>query len=549
MARKKSFPKSETSFKPPDSETCVKPESHPPGRGRLYIHILVIVFGITSWSVMNGLWVELPILVAHLPEGWTLPSDLTIVAQAGNLGPLAFTLLVYLFPRVKLEVPASMLIVSVLTLCALLYAFLWQETDFLAGTEYSVALLSLTFVQSVFAAMTSQAYLAFMSHLKSRYMSSLFLGMGLSGLLPALIAIAQGSGSVTCTPTMKNVTQQKISFLYADKDIPVIEVTKENISWDGVNSTVAWTQQLQEMQASSQEPGLTVQSFFLLLVGLGLGSLLSLLLLVYHPRCREEHVDTDKEDNCQLMKTTGLKKGSEDAEKGANITDELLTDHVKNHILSTDEETELDCLTQNKELKTTTVADETKDLKEKKQQLSTLESWYLLLLLVWINAVQTSFLLAIQVYSSLPYGLRIYNGATKAENIVDPIACFITIFITAKTSRVISALTLTGTVLASYIITVAALSPSPWLVEHISGGILVISMWICCTMVMVYAKVSIAAVMRGQGRLSLIWTGASTQMGSFLGAVLAYLMVNHLGFFRDSPWCEGGQGELTTAMV
>ncbi|KAK3764148.1 hypothetical protein RRG08_055944 [Elysia crispata] len=68
-------------------------------------------------------------------------------------------------------------------------------------------------------------------------------------------------------------------------------------------------------------------------------------------------------------------------------------------------------------------------------------------------------------------------------------------------------------------------------------------------MVMVYTKVSIAAVMRSQGRLSLIWTGASTQMGSFLGAALAYLMVNHLKFFRDAPWCEEDQGEITSVLV
>ncbi|KAK3764144.1 hypothetical protein RRG08_055940 [Elysia crispata] len=464
-----------------DSGSFQKSKSRTAGRGRLYIHILVIIFGITSWSVMNGLWVELPILVAHLPEGWTLPSDLTIVAQAGNLGPLAFTFLVYLFPRVKLEVPASMIIVLVLTLCALIYAVLWHETATLGGTEYSVALLSLTFVQSVFAAMTSQAYLAFMSHLKSCYMSSLFLGMGLSGLLPALVAVAQGSGSVTCTPEMKNATYLKSTFLVPDIRFKGVDVSKENDSLSNylllpaANITAAWTKELQEIQANSQEPALTVRCFFLFLSGLGIFSFVSLLLLLYHPRCREEHVDTDKEENCQLMKPPALKDGLQDAEKGSDVNDGLLEHNFKNHILTSNEETENDSLTQNKEVKETAVPGEMDDLSEQNQLLGRLESWYLLLLLVWINAIQTSFLLAIQVYSSLPYGLRIYNGATKAENIVDPIACFITIFISAKTSRVISALTLAGTLLASYIITVAALSPSPWLVDHIAGGVLVVS--------------------------------------------------------------------------
>lgn len=529
------------------------PKPKQPGRGRLYIHILVVMFGITSWSIMNGLWVELPILVAHLPEGWTLPADLTIVGQAGNLGPLVFTFLVYMFPRVKLEVPASILIVLVLSLCALLYSFLWQETATLGGSEYSVALLSLTFIQSVFAAMTSQAYLAFMSHLKARYMSSLFLGMGLSGLLPALVAVAQGSGSVTCTPEMKNLSYQNSFFLHSMENILEPNCTN-NCLLSPMNATEQnLDNEVQKFQAKSKEPSLTVQYFFLFLLGLGLCSLLSLLLLLYHPKCKEEHVDTDKEENCQLMKSSKSKNGEQDAEVGNNVTDPMLSDKFENQLVATTEtgtETETDKLThKTKDQEAELCKRQEDDAGTGATQLGMIESWYLLFLLAWINAIQTSFLLAIQVYSSLPYGLRIYNGATKAENIVDPIACFITIFVTAKTSRMISALTLVGTLLASYIITVAALSPSPMLVDHIAGGILVIMFWICCTMVMVYTKVSIAAVMRSQGRLSLIWTGASTQTGSFVGAGLAYLMVNHLGFFKDTPWCGKDQEELLSVAV
>ncbi|GFO39517.1 solute carrier family 52, riboflavin transporter, member 3 [Plakobranchus ocellatus] len=530
------------------------------GRGRLSVHILVIIFGITSWSIMNGLWVELPILVSYLPEGWTLPSDLTIVGQFGNLGPLAFSLLVYLFPRVKLEVPASILIVVVLSLCALLFSFLWRETATFGGSEYSIALLGLTFVQSVFAAMTSQAYLAFMSHLKARYMSSIFLGMSLSGLIPALVAVAQGSGTVRCI-SEKNIPSPSLEDS-AGKNVLLTELPQENkssgyiVATDNRTSSNSTQQVFEILKANSYEPALTVQHFFLLLFGLGLFSLLALLLLLYHPRCREEHVDADKEENCQLTSSTqksspeALKNGLVDSETGRGTNGggispgTELEDKFENQLsqsTTAHEQTNGSPVNdEGKHSETEGISDNNSD-----KILGKLESWYLLFLLAWINAVQTSFLLAVQVYSSLPYGLKFYNGATKAENIVDPIACFITIFITAKTSKVISALTLLGTLLASYIITMAALSPEPLLVDHLAGGILVIFFWICCTMVMVYTKVSIAAVMRSQGRLSLIWTGASTQTGAFLGAVLAYVMVNHLGLFKDAPWCPDDQRAIS----
>ena len=49
--------------------------------GRLVlVDMLAILFGISSWISINGLWVELPML-ANLPEGWSLPSYLSVIVQ------------------------------------------------------------------------------------------------------------------------------------------------------------------------------------------------------------------------------------------------------------------------------------------------------------------------------------------------------------------------------------------------------------------------------------------------------------------------------------
>ena len=47
----------------------------------ILVDLLAILFGISSWISINGLWVELPMLVSHLPEQWTLPSYLSIIVQ------------------------------------------------------------------------------------------------------------------------------------------------------------------------------------------------------------------------------------------------------------------------------------------------------------------------------------------------------------------------------------------------------------------------------------------------------------------------------------
>ena len=50
------------------------------------VDLLAVVFGIGAWISVNGLWVELPLLVQTLPEGWSLPSYMSIVIQIANIG-------------------------------------------------------------------------------------------------------------------------------------------------------------------------------------------------------------------------------------------------------------------------------------------------------------------------------------------------------------------------------------------------------------------------------------------------------------------------------
>ena len=59
----------------------------------LLLDLLVLLFGISSWVSINGLWVELPLLVDRLPESWNLASYLSITVQIANIGPLLYSVL------------------------------------------------------------------------------------------------------------------------------------------------------------------------------------------------------------------------------------------------------------------------------------------------------------------------------------------------------------------------------------------------------------------------------------------------------------------------
>uniref|UniRef100_A0A669C6G5 Riboflavin transporter n=1 Tax=Oreochromis niloticus TaxID=8128 RepID=A0A669C6G5_ORENI len=64
----------------------------PPCPLTLVCHGLMALFAMGSWISVNSLWVELPVIVGVLPEGWNLPAYLSVLIAFGNLGPIAVTI-------------------------------------------------------------------------------------------------------------------------------------------------------------------------------------------------------------------------------------------------------------------------------------------------------------------------------------------------------------------------------------------------------------------------------------------------------------------------
>lgn len=112
----------------------------------LHVDVLCILFGIGTWLCVNGLWVELPLLVQQLPEGWALPAYLSVVIQLANLGPVMYTVLNSFFPRVVTDVRSIYVVMVVGFTAVILLANYWHSTESILGQEHSTALLGNNFV-------------------------------------------------------------------------------------------------------------------------------------------------------------------------------------------------------------------------------------------------------------------------------------------------------------------------------------------------------------------------------------------------------------------
>uniref|UniRef100_A0A667YWV7 Riboflavin transporter n=1 Tax=Myripristis murdjan TaxID=586833 RepID=A0A667YWV7_9TELE len=171
----------------------------------LLTHLLACLFGMGSWVSINGLWVELPLIVPQIPEGWYLPAYLSFLIQMANVGPLFVTLMHRFRPGALNEKAVIYVIITLGTVASFLLAFFWKETVVVAGAPRSVALLALTFFLSVVDCTSSVTFLPFMMHLKPQYLTTYYIGEGVSGLLPALVALIQGVGVVHCVNSSQSL--------------------------------------------------------------------------------------------------------------------------------------------------------------------------------------------------------------------------------------------------------------------------------------------------------------------------------------------------------
>ncbi|XP_039877051.1 solute carrier family 52, riboflavin transporter, member 2-like [Simochromis diagramma] len=161
-------------------------------------HGLMALFAMGSWISVNSLWVELPVIVGVLPEGWNLPAYLSVLIAFGNLGPIAVTITHHCAPG-RLNERLAIHCIQILAVVASAFlAVFWCHTVMVAGEQRSVPFLVLTFVLSVVCCTSNVTFLPFMFRYPPQYIRTFFIGQGFSALFPCIVALGQGVGKLEC---------------------------------------------------------------------------------------------------------------------------------------------------------------------------------------------------------------------------------------------------------------------------------------------------------------------------------------------------------------
>lgn len=431
----------------------------------LFIHVLACAFGLGSWVAVNGLWVELPLIVNTLPEGWELPSYLTVIIQLANLGPLLVTLMHKLCPGRLKETVVIYCILSIGVLACILLAVFWKETTIVAGALHSTAFFIITFFLSLVDCTSSVTFLPFMMQLPAKYITTYFIGEGLSGFIPGVVALAQGVGMARCVNTSANHT---------------------------------W-----EVQTEYLPPNFSTEVFFAFLAVMMCISLAAFIALNKLPRTFELSTENLVTDAVQSI-SSGLDNPGAEIDQGSKKG-------------------------QGPE------AARSRPLQPKH---SVYQLGFIYFLVVWVNGATNGLLPSVQTYSCMPYGNLAYHLSAALASVANPVACTIAMFFQNRSLVFLGLLALLGTGFGSYNMAMAAMSPCPLLQGTVAGEAIIVLSWLLFTGTMSYVKVMVGVILRDRSHSALVWCGAAAQMGSLVGSVTMFPLVNIYRLFQSGDFCN-----------
>lgn len=172
----------------------------------IFVDVLAILFGISSWLGVTSTFVQLPLLVLDAPEQWQLASHITITIQSANIGSLIYVLYQKYSPK-KIDdgylIYCTLFIGCVAAICM---AFFYKQTVEIGGEQHSVALLVFTLLFALVGCLSSVLFMPYMGRFRECYLVSYMLGMGLNGFLSSVMALIQGVGKTECVETLVNGT-------------------------------------------------------------------------------------------------------------------------------------------------------------------------------------------------------------------------------------------------------------------------------------------------------------------------------------------------------
>ena len=444
----------------------------------LLTYLLFCAFGVGSWVALNGIWGELSILVTTLPECYDLPAILSVVTQLANVGPIVYIILKLSLHRhsvqtITIETAAVYVIVSIGLVSCVLLSILWDRTAVVAGETYSVALIVLTFCLALADCTSTLVFIPIMKHFPATYISALYIGEGLSGVLPSLTALSQGfvNDSLGCVGSYSGMENLGIYFSPNVYFIFLASLTILcGLAFTAIRILPIVRRQILPTKMSvSARCGSPVYASSR---GSSNGKIGETESEVSGLKTSEEEEVTESRE--VLEKHTSFSEGdSNECEVEEDSSPLIRTGSGEKD----DGESDPNSRPVENSNKQSTILRFLRSSNSYPARLL-LVAWNNLLLLVCmfvLNFITNGALPSISAFIFKSYGNTVYHVAINLGILSAPLATLLYVFLSNKSRVVIAILTAIASLLGTYLLVMATLSPDPLLKDHPVGDAIIVS--------------------------------------------------------------------------
>jgi hypothetical protein len=148
---------------------------------------------------------------------------------------------------------------------------------------------------------------------------------------------------------------------------------------------------------------------------------------------------------------------------------------------------------------------------------------------------------SLTTYSLLPYGQKVLYYFSLLNPLAYPVALLLSVRWATISTRMTTIGSVFGCTLGVFIIIIAAQSPCPWWADSLHGALIMVSTKILTTVIIAYIRITIGNCIKAEWSnddKGMFYFGATSQIGSVLGTIPMYLLINVFNVFTDRKPCQ-----------
>ncbi|CAF1096062.1 unnamed protein product [Adineta steineri] len=162
------------------------------------VFILITIFSLCQNILFYGIFIELPVIVDRLPEGWSLPATFNLISQTAIISASIIFLLRHL-AKSNLYEDITIIITLVIGISAfVLLVFTWNKTTLIDNEYHSTYFLFFTFIICSCDYTGTLLFLPYIHRYESIMMRAYFLGDSISSGSLAILGYTQDSAVSEC---------------------------------------------------------------------------------------------------------------------------------------------------------------------------------------------------------------------------------------------------------------------------------------------------------------------------------------------------------------